>query len=102
MSITPTEEDRATGPRRWGLMFAGIWLFYLLSPLTAAWDRQDLRGWIGVVATLLFAAVYFAVFVTMRWWRTGAPFRTPMNPAQGLAVVLLLTALGIVMCLAIG
>jgi hypothetical protein len=21
-------------------MFAAIWLFYLLSPLTAAWDRQ--------------------------------------------------------------
>ena len=51
MSSTPTDEDRPTGPRRVGLMFAAIWLFYLLSPLSAAWDRQDLRGWIGIVAT---------------------------------------------------
>ena len=41
MSSTPVDADRPTGPRRWGLMFAAIWLFYLLSPLAAAWDRRD-------------------------------------------------------------
>ena len=101
-SLTSSDADRPAGPRRGGLMFAAIWLFYLLSPLTAAWDRHDLRGWVGVVATLLFAAVYLSVFVVMRWRRTGAPFRPPLHPTQGLAVVLVLVALGAVMCVLIG
>jgi len=102
MSGAPVDEGRVSGPRRWGLMFAGIWLFYLLSPLAAAWDRHDVRGWVGIVATLLFAAVYLTVFVRMRWRRTGAPFRAPLRPAQGVAIVLVMIALGVVMCLAIG
>src|SRR5262245_37450957 len=102
-STTPTDAGRATGPRRWGLMFAAIWLFYLLSPLAAAWDRRDeIRGWVGIVATLLFAAVYLAVFLRMRWRRTGAPFRPPLQPLQGVAVVVAMVALAVVMCLAIG
>jgi two-component system, NarL family, sensor histidine kinase DesK len=92
-----------TRPRRWGLMFAAIWLLYLLSPLGAAWDRRDeVRGWIGIVATLLFAAVYLGVFVKMRWRRTGTPFRAPFKTSQGIAVVLVQVALGVVMCAAIG
>jgi two-component system sensor histidine kinase DesK len=83
-------------------MFAGIWLFYLLSPLSAAWDRHDLRGWIGIVATLLFAAIYLAVFMTMRWRRMGAPFRPPLHPTQGVAIVLSLILLAVVMCVTIG
>jgi two-component system, NarL family, sensor histidine kinase DesK len=102
VSIAPPDVDRPIGPRRWGLMFAAIWLFYLLSPLSAAWDRQDLRGWIGMVATLAFAAVYLAVFLRMRWRPTGAPFRAPIRPAQGIAVVLLEIALAVVMCVSIG
>ena len=58
MSSTLSDEERVTGPRRWGLMFAAIWLFYLLSPLSAAWDQRDSwHGWVGMVATLLFAGV---------------------------------------------
>jgi two-component system, NarL family, sensor histidine kinase DesK len=102
MSTTPLDADRPPGPRRWGLMFAAIWLFYLLSPLSAAWDRQDLRGWIGFVATLAFAAVYLSVFLRMRWRTTGSPFRAPMRPAQGLAIVLVEVALAVVMCVTIG
>jgi two-component system, NarL family, sensor histidine kinase DesK len=102
MSTTPVDADRPIGPRRWGLMFAAIWLFYLLSPLSAAWDRQDLRGWIGFVATLAFAAVYLSVFLRMRWRTTGSPFRAPLRPAQGLAIVLVEVALAIVMCVTIG
>ena len=102
MHLTPTEEARATGPRRWGVMFAAIWLFYLLSPLSAAWDRGGLRGWAGIVATLAFAAVYVATFLRMRWRRTGAPFRAPLHASQGVAVVLVEVALGIIMCATIG
>jgi two-component system, NarL family, sensor histidine kinase DesK len=83
-------------------MFAAIWLFYLLSPLSAARDRNDLRGVIGIVATLLFAAVYLAVFVRMRWRRFGAPFRPPLRASQGVGIVLLEIGLAVVMCLAIG
>jgi two-component system, NarL family, sensor histidine kinase DesK len=102
LSIAPVDEGPVTGPRRWGLMFAGIWLFYLLSPLTAAWDRQDLRGWLGVVATLVFAGVYLTVFLRMRWRRTGSPFRAPMRPMHGLAIVAVEVALAVVMCVTIG
>jgi two-component system, NarL family, sensor histidine kinase DesK len=103
MTTTPGDAEHRTGPRRWGLAFAGIWLFYLLSPLSAAWAlRDEARGWVGIVATLLFAAIYLGVFVRMRWRRTFAPFRAPLEPAQGLAVVLVMVALAIVMCWAIG
>jgi two-component system, NarL family, sensor histidine kinase DesK len=94
---------RPVGPRRWGLVFAGIWLFYLLSPLSAAWQHRDhLRGWIGIVATLLFAALYLTVFVLMRWRRVGAPFRTPVRASHGVALVVGQLALGVTMCVAIG
>jgi two-component system sensor histidine kinase DesK len=102
MSATPTDEDRPTGPRRWGLMFAAIWLFYLLSPLTAAWDRGGLRGAVGIAATLVFAAIYLTVFMRMRWRRTGSPFRPPMRASQGVVVVLAMVALAVVMCATIG
>src|SRR3954452_16799243 len=102
VSIAPSDVERPIGWRRWGGMFAAIWLFYLLSPLAAAWDRHDLRGWVGIVATLLFAAIYLAVFLRMRWRRALAPFRPPMRPAQGAVVVLVMIALGVVMCVSIG
>jgi two-component system, NarL family, sensor histidine kinase DesK len=97
------DAGRPVGPRRWGLVFAGIWLFYLLSPLSAAWQHRDhLRGWIGIVATLLFAALYLTVFVLMRWRRVGAPFRTPVRASHGVALVVGEVALGVTMCAAIG
>src|SRR5262249_48750927 len=40
MSTPPADAEHRTGPRRWGLAFAGIWLFYLLSPLSAAWAKR--------------------------------------------------------------
>ncbi|MGA8247533.1 MAG: sensor histidine kinase [Nocardioides sp.] len=103
MSSNPDDAGRNVGPRRWGLMFAAIWLFYLLSPLSAAWQQRDhVRGWIGIVATLLFAAFYLTVFLLMRWRRFGAPFRAPLAARQGLGLVLVLVALGVVMCVSIG
>ena len=94
---------RPIGPRRWGIVFAGIWLFYLLSPLSTAWQQRDhVRGWIGIVATLLFAALYLTVFVLMRWRRVGAPFRTPVRASHGVTLVVGQLALGVTMCVAIG
>jgi two-component system, NarL family, sensor histidine kinase DesK len=67
-------------PGRFGWLFAGIWLFYLLDPLQHAWTRS----WVALpwrvattVALLAFAAGFLWFFV---WWRgrriaTGAPPR---------------------------
>jgi two-component system sensor histidine kinase DesK len=102
-SGAPGDAENPTGPRRWGLLFAGIWLFYLLSPLTAAWSmRDEVRGWVGILATLAFATLYLSVFVAMRWRRTLSPFRAPLGAPQGVAIVLVLIGLGVVMCLSIG
>ncbi len=103
VSTTPADAEHPTGPRRWGLLFAAVWLFYLLSPLAAAWaERDEVRGWIGIVATLAFAALYLSVFVAMRWRRTFAPFRAPIGAPQGVLIVAVLIVLGVVMCLTIG
>ncbi len=102
-STTPADGEHPTGSRRWGLLFAGIWLFYLLSPLSAAWAMRDqVRGWVGIVATLVFSVLYMSVFVAMRWRRTFSPFRAPLGAPQGVVIVLVLVALGVVMCAAIG
>jgi len=51
---------------RLGPFFAGIWLFFLLNPLLEGWSRRDeLRGVVGMAATLAFAAAYMGL-----WWRT--------------------------------
>jgi two-component system, NarL family, sensor histidine kinase DesK len=103
MTTTPSDADRTDGPRRWGLWFAAVWLLYLLSPLSAAWDRRDeVRGWVGIVATLVFAGLYLTIFMMLRWRRTGQPFRTPGSPSRALVLVLAMVALGITMCVAIG
>ena len=102
VSVNPGDNGPLAGPRRWGVLSAAIWLFYLASPLGAAWKRHDVRGWVGLVATLVFAAVYLWVFVLMRRRRTGTPFRPPMSDVQGLAVVGLEIGLAVVVCAAIG
>ncbi|MCW2855045.1 MAG: histidine kinase [Marmoricola sp.] len=94
-----------TGPsRRWGSLFALVWLFYLLNPLDAAWKQRDsVSGWIGIVATLAFAVVYGAVFIVMRARRQlGRPFWTTMKPGVSAAVIGAEIVLGVVICLAIG
>jgi two-component system sensor histidine kinase DesK len=64
--------------------------------------RDEVRGWVGIVATLAFSALYLSVFVAMRWRRTFSPFRAPLGAPQGVLIVLVLIALGVVMCLTIG
>ncbi|WP_151081907.1 sensor histidine kinase [Nocardioides cynanchi] len=103
MSNQPLDADRPTGPRRWGLFFAGIWLFYLLSPLAEAWHRRDeLRGWVAMPAIVVFALVYLGVFAAMRARRQFAPFRAPLRLSQGIAVILALVTLAVVICATVG
>jgi two-component system sensor histidine kinase DesK len=100
----PTE-PRGGRPWRWGIIFAAVWLFYLYEPLAAGWDRDDLRGDVGVAAVLVFAAVYLGVFVHMRVRRRVAvatPFRAIESTRVGLAAVLLELALGVLVCWCVG
>jgi two-component system sensor histidine kinase DesK len=53
---------------RLGPLFAGIWLFFLVNPFLAGWARRDeWRGVVGMVSTVLFAAAYMVL-----WWRYRA------------------------------
>jgi two-component system sensor histidine kinase DesK len=103
VSATPVEAP-VSGPRRWGWIFALVWLFYLLSPLEAAWEQRDsVSGWVGIVGTVLFAAVYTVAFLMLRWNRPeGTPFRVSASLPVGGAVVAVEVLLGVVVCAAIG
>ena len=104
MSTLPLAADQTSGRRRWGVLFALVWLFYLLNPFEAAWQKRDtVAGVVGIVATVAFAVVYGAVFVFLRNRQpTGTPFRLPASRAVGLAAVATLVVLGVVMCVAVG
>jgi two-component system, NarL family, sensor histidine kinase DesK len=52
---------------RLGPLFAGIWLFFLLNPFLEGWSRRDeVRGVLGMVCTVAFAAVYMALWFRFR------------------------------------
>ncbi|MEX0426942.1 sensor histidine kinase [Nocardioides sp. DS6] len=88
--------------RRWlGPWLASIWLFFLLNPLYAGWqDRDTVRGVLGMVSTVAFAATYMLIWLRARRLR----FRLIDNPPLGFAVPYLaaLVALGAVMVLCVG
>jgi len=92
-------------PGRYGVVFAGVWLVFLLDPLREAWhlawsEGDRAAGWIGVLATLAFAASYIAVFVWVRATRRRLQARVPLPSA--LLALGALSALMLVMVLAIG
>lgn len=104
MTLTPAEQDRLrSGPGRWGVFFAGIWLFYLLDPVEAGVDKGGVTGWLGVVVTLAFAVCYLGVFLELRNRRhPGQAFRVPMSPPARWGLVVGMAALGVIDCLLVG
>jgi two-component system sensor histidine kinase DesK len=61
------QRTEPTQMRRFGPLFAAVWLFFLLDPLVEGWQHRDeVSGVIGIVATLLFAGTYMALWVRMR------------------------------------
>ena len=99
MSETPV--DRPNRLDKLGPLFAGIWLFFLLDSLVAAWrDRDEPAGVIGFVATLVFAATYMILWIQVR----GDRMRLVENPATRYAVRYLgaLVVLGAVMVATLG
>lgn len=93
------EPPRALG--RLGPMFAAIWLAFLLDPVRAAWsDLPALHAWCGLVATLVFAATYLALWVAMRSDRARLVQLPPLRVR--LAWTAILSGLAVVMVAALG
>jgi len=103
MTTTDLDGGTRTGPRRWGVFFAGIWLLYLGAPLEEGWHHRDqVSGWVGMVAVVVFGLVYLGTFVALRFRPDGAPFRPMQSRPLAILVLAVQTALGVTMCLAIG
>jgi two-component system sensor histidine kinase DesK len=53
--------------RRYGWMFAAIWLVYLAQPASTAWAQHDpVRRYLGLGTLIAFSAVFIAVFAISR------------------------------------
>ncbi len=84
-----------------GAWMASIWLFFLLDPLIAGWhDRDTAAGLAGMVLTILFGAVYMAVWISLRTGRMSLNIRPPL--AQGVLWFLALGVLAVLMTLTLG
>jgi two-component system sensor histidine kinase DesK len=92
---------RSGGPSRWGILFAAVWLVFLVYPLEEGWSARDsVHGWVSIAATLLFAGVYLASFGYVR--RERLRRQHDWQPPQGPLLLVVMTALGLVVLLAIG
>jgi two-component system sensor histidine kinase DesK len=101
-TLTDMSEPQPTQIGRLGPLFAGIWLFFLVDPLVEGWQHRDeVRGVLGIVATLTFAATYMLLWARMRQDRIA---RLDDSPPLGFVVPYLgaLVALGVVMVACVG
>ncbi len=51
-------ESRWRSARRWGPLFAGVWLIFLISPIVDAIDLGTVRGYAGAVVLVAFGGTY--------------------------------------------
>lgn len=86
---------------RLGVLFACIWLFFLADPLLEGWARRDeVRGVVGTVATVVFAAAYLALWARSR--SAGGRFTSDDPLSRRVAWVVLLVVLGGVVIATLG
>jgi len=93
--------NRSGRPGRLGIAFAAVWLLFLISPLQEGWHRRgSVHGWVGILSVLAFCVVYLYAFAAIRHRRlVNRPgFTTP----ETVAVLALLTGLGLVTCASVG
>ncbi|WP_317758893.1 sensor histidine kinase [Rhodococcus opacus] len=99
-----TTPDGPVVTRRWGrfgFIFAAAWTVFLFQPFLDGWAARDqVRGWIGMIATLAFAVTYLAMFRWSHTRRAHNEFRPPLNQAVPLVVALF--GLAAVMVVAVG
>lgn len=89
-------------PAGWiGPWLALVWLFFLGQPLAVAWQtRETTAGMVGLVATVVFAAVYMSVWLRFRARRGLLRIEPPVREA--VLVLASLLALSVVMTWALG
>ena len=96
-----SDQRTRTDLGRYGPLFAGIWLFFLVNPLLEGWDHRDeTSGVVGLVATVAFAATYMSLWVQMRSGRMRLVIDPPVRFT--LPYLVALVALGTVMIAALG
>ncbi|CAN5556646.1 sensor histidine kinase [soil metagenome] len=65
MSTVAPQASRRMG--RLGPWLAGIWLFFLATPLLEGWrHRDEVGGVLGMIVTVVFAVVYMTIWLTSR------------------------------------
>ncbi len=83
----PADRSVATGNppqdsrmRRYGWLFAAVWLIYLVQPATDVWAQHDLlRRYGGLAVVVAFAAVFIVTFASgRRLYRRGQCFSYPI------------------------
>jgi two-component system sensor histidine kinase DesK len=83
------------------VLFAGVWLVFLVDPLQAAWEqRATVGGWVGGIAVLAFAAVYIWSFAVMRQRRLLLRWERSLR--QALLFLGAMVALGVLACVTLG
>ncbi|MEO7350623.1 MAG: sensor histidine kinase [Marmoricola sp.] len=93
--------DAGERPGRFGMFFIAIWTLFLLMPLNTGWEHRDeVSGWVGIIATLLFAAVYLTIFARRRIQLRGGIPHADLVP--GLLAIGGAAALALVVCMAVG
>jgi two-component system, NarL family, sensor histidine kinase DesK len=97
----PTVVPRGRG----GIVFAAVWLVFLVDSLHKAWQlawngRDTVAGLVGLVATVGFAVAYLIAFAWVRRRRHQEPVR--VQPAQAALVLAGLLAIAAVMTLSLG
>lgn len=96
-TAAPSPLQRPLG--RWGPLFAAVWLTFLVDPLRTAWSGLPApHAWLGLVATVLFAASYLGLWITLRTGRARLAMAPPVRTRiawtvglGGLAVVMVAT-----------
>jgi two-component system, NarL family, sensor histidine kinase DesK len=90
---------------RLGVVFAAVWLVFLADTFRDAWNKawsghDAVAGWVGLVATVVFAVAYLLVFSWIR--RRRQMFVLSVEPFQAALLLCGLLALAVVMCVFVG
>ncbi|HEX3002878.1 MAG TPA: histidine kinase [Angustibacter sp.] len=97
---------RTARGRRFGIVFAAVWLAFLVDPVQEALSRGSYRspagrlGLLALLALLAFAATYLATFAWIRGRRQRGELAVPLGKA--VALLATMTALMVVASVAVG
>ncbi|MGN6302013.1 MAG: sensor histidine kinase [Angustibacter sp.] len=105
-SLADVQTVRTARGRRFGIVFAAVWLAFLVDPVQEALSRGSYHsaagrlGLLALLALLAFAATYLATFAWIRGRRQRGELVAPMSTA--VALLATMTALMVVASVAIG